>query len=270
MMLRSFFVGFVLFASSATAQLTDHSAFAGVLDRHLRNDLFDYGALKNDRATFDQYLAELANTNLGMLEAAPQGEQLAFWINSYNACALKVVLDHYPIARRGVLVRLVNSVKGYPANSIQQIPNRWDGKYCTVANELRSLDDIEHGVIRPMGDPRIHFAVNCASRSCPSLAAEPYVGDRVDEQLDRTVRDFIANPRHFVLQREEANLVVNKVLDWYQDDFGGIDGLKIFLAPYLVERDAAFLRENEDLRVSFHDYDWTLNDTAVFEHPPSN
>ena len=257
-------------ASSATAQLTDHSTFGEVLDRHLRNDLFDYGALKDDRTTFDTYLSELARTDLAILEAASQNEQLAFWINAYNACALQIVVDNYPIARRGVLVRIVNSVKGYPANSIQQIPSRWDGKYCTVANEERSLDDIEHGIIRPMGDPRIHFAVNCASRSCPSIASEPYVGERVDQQLDRAVRYFIGDPRHFALHRGDARLVVNKVLDWYKDDFGGIDGLKTFFAAYLAEPDATLLREDESVDVSFFDYDWTLNDTAVFDQSSRN
>ena len=270
MISRFFLTSIVFLASPVTAQLTDHTAFGDVLDRYVRDDLVDYGALHANSSGFDRYLTELAQTDMRALDAAPQSERLAFWINAYNACALKIVLDNYPIARRGVLVRIVNSVKGYPANSIQQIPSPWDGKYCTVAGEERSLDDIEHGIIRPMSDARIHFAVNCASRSCPSLAEDPYVADRLDEQLDRAVRNFIANPRHFVLQRSEANLLLNKVLDWYQDDFGGIDGVKNFLAGYMSEDDAIFVRENENLRVSFHDYDWTLNDTAVFEQSSSN
>ncbi|MDH3225176.1 MAG: DUF547 domain-containing protein, partial [Gemmatimonadota bacterium] len=122
---------------------------------------------------------------------------------------------------------------------------------------LRSQDQIEHEIIRPLGDPRIHFAINCAARSCPPLVQEAYVADRLDEQLDGRVRAFMADPAHYRL--DGRSLTVNKVLDWFGDDFGGPEGLKAFFAGYATG-DAATVLTDPETTVSYFDYDWTLND----------
>ena len=115
-----------------------------------------------------------------------------------------------------------------------------------------------------MGDPRIHFAVNCAARSCPPLRNEAYVPERLDDQLDEAVRNLVGNPEHFRIEREGGTTVrLNKVLDWFGDDFGGKDGLVEFLLPYLTEEDRTYIESSGTVKVSFFDYDWTLNDTAV-------
>lgn len=254
---------------AAAQTLPDHTRFSELLTRHVRDGLVDYAALQTDRAVLDLYLERLGRTSPRALDLAGRDARLAFWINAYNACALKLVLDHYPIESRGGLGGLVNKVAGVPANSIRQIPDTWDRRFCRIAQEMRSLDEIEHGIIRPLGDPRIHFAVNCAARSCPELAPTAYVADSLQRQLDEAVQRFLANPHHYRLELDgDPTLYLNKVLDWYGEDFGGTEGVLAFLARYVAAEDADVLRSG-NVRVEFVDYDWTLNDTAVFGASPS-
>lgn len=245
--------------------LPDHTSFTEVLSHHQRDGLVDYAALQAGRAPLDRYLASLSATDPAELGRAPREAQLAFWINAYNACALRLVIDHYPIKRAGFPASLVRSLQGVPANSIRQIPDTWTRAFCPVAGARRALDEIEHEILRPMGEPRIHFAVNCASRSCPVLAPTAYTAEALEEQLDRAVERFVENPANYRLERSGRPVVhLNKVLDWYHEDFGGTDGVMAFLLPYLPSEDAAYLRERGPAAVTYEHYDWTLNDTAVF------
>ena len=250
----------------AVAQdLPDHSKFATVLSAHLYNGLVDYAAIHADRTGLDHYIDELGSASATAVSAAPRNTQLAFWINAYNACTMRLIVDHYPIEKRTGLGSIVNRVRGLPTNSIRQIPETFTHEFCPVAGKERSLDEIEHEIIRPMGEPRIHFAVNCAAQSCPALAAAPYTGEHLDEQLDAAVARLVADPAHYSLERERLPVVhLNKVLDWYKDDFGGEEGVLSFLLPYLPESDRKHIESNEGTRLEFERYDWTLNDTAVF------
>jgi hypothetical protein len=190
-----------LAAVPAVAQeLPDHSAFTAVLGHHIRGPLVDYAALQRDRDALDDYLVTLGRADSAALAAAPRYERLAFWINAYNACALRLVIDHYPIRKVGFPASLVRSLQGVPTNSIRQISDTWKQEFCEVAGKARALDQIEHEILRPMGEARIHFAVNCASRSCPVLAPEAYSGALLEEQLDAAVRRFMAIPEHYDLE----------------------------------------------------------------------
>jgi hypothetical protein len=253
-------------AASASAQaLPDHAGFTDVLGAYVRDGLVDYATLQANREGLDAYLVELAATDADALGAAPRDAQLAFWINAYNACALRLVIDHYPIRKAGFPASLVRSLQGVPDNSIRQISDTWSRRFCAVTGVARALDEIEHEIIRPMGEPRIHFAVNCASRSCPVLAPQAYTAQGLDEQLDAAVRRFVASERNYRLYREDdPTLWLNKVLDWYRDDFGGREGVVTLLLRYLPPDDTQYIRERSP-RVEFLEYDWTLNDTAVFE-----
>ena len=240
--------------------LPDHAAFTEVLASVVRQPDVDYEALRDRRAGLDAYLEELAAVRPASVAAASRDAQLAFWINAYNACMLRLVADHYPIQKAGGLfARVRNTVAGRPANSVWQIPDVFTDQHCEIAGEARSQDDIEHVIIRPMGEPRIHFAVNCAAKSCPPLWPEAYTGEGLERQLDRAVANLLGDERH--LRFEDGAVRLNKVLDWFQDDFGGLDGLRIFLADHLSGEDAAFVLD-EGTSIEFFDYDWTLNDIA--------
>jgi len=251
----------VLMAQGPGAALPTHEAFTAVLAQHVRTPRVDYLALQADRAGLDAYLGELARVEPAALERASHDERLAFWINAYNACMIRQVVDHYPIQKAdGLIASVKNTVTRRPANSVWQIDNVFTRVFCPVAGSERSQDEIEHDIIRPMGDPRIHFAVNCAANSCPPLVGEAYVAESLDERLDEAVRRVALNPKHLRLERgNHPGVRLNKVLDWYGDDFGGPEGLKKFLAPYLPEGDRAFLLSG-DTEVRYFDYDWVLND----------
>jgi hypothetical protein len=246
---------------AAAQDLPDHAAFRPVLARHVRDGLVDYAALRENRAELDAYLSRLGATDPAALAAASREAQIAFWINAYNACTLRLVIDHYPIRKRGFPAGLGRS----PANSIRQIPDTWSRRFCPAAGAERSLDEIEHKILRPIGEPRIHFAVNCASRSCPVLAREPYTADSLDAQLDAAVARFVADPQHFRLEAGPPPLLrLNRVFDWYREDFGGTEGVVRFLIHHLAPEDAGVLQGRARVRVEYLEYDWTLNDTAVF------
>jgi hypothetical protein len=252
--------------ATGAVDLPDHSAFTEVLARVVRVPWVDYAALVEQRAALDRYLGTLAGTDRAALDRASEAEQLAFWINAYNACMLRLVADHYPIARQrvGLFQRARIAVAGYPANSVWQIRDVFSGKHCRVAGADRSQDEIEHEIIRPTFDePRIHFAVNCAALSCPVLWPEAYTGDRLEEQLERAVRGLVSSPAHFRLEPASgstpATLRLNRVLDWYVDDFGGTEGLRAFLLPYLEGRTLETVRDPAT-PIAYFDYDWTLND----------
>ena len=243
----------------AAQGLPDHSVFSAVLREHVRDGRVDYAALQNDSAQLRFYLDDLAAAAPEGVAKADRQTQLAFWINAYNACMLKQVIEHYPM-EQGAFRRLAIGSTPGRAGSVRDISGVFKRNHCRVAGASRSQDDIEHGILRPMGDARIHFAINCAARSCPVLAAEAYVPERVDQQLDAAVRRFVANDTQlWIVVGDRPALQVNKILDWYSKDFGGSDGVKQFFARYLSP-DAATYIQRADVQLRFFDYDWTLND----------
>jgi uncharacterized membrane protein YdjX (TVP38/TMEM64 family) len=240
--------------------LPSHQPFSEILAEVVSQPAVDYAQLVALRADLAQYLSSLGDVEAEAIEGASREEQLAFWINAYNACMLSLVADNYPIAKDGrLLSRIRNSVAGRPVNSVWQIPDVFSAAHCRIAGVDRSQDDMEHGIIRPMGDPRIHFAVNCAAVSCPVLWPEAYQAESLDAQLDRAVARLIDTPAHFSVERSTIRL--NQVLDWFRDDFGGEEGLREFFARY-TSTDVAALLSDPDTKIEFFEYDWTLNDTG--------
>ncbi len=251
-------------AGGVAQGLPSHEPFTAVLQQVVEEPRVDYAALKARRGALDAYLETLARTSPGALEAASRDARLAFWINAYNACMLRLVVDHYPIQERGGLLGWLRSlVLDRPDDSVWQIDDVFTREHCRVAGEARSQDEIEHEIIRPgFQEPRIHFVVNCAARSCPTLWDRAYGAETLDEQLEAAVEAFVADPRHFEVTRgADPTLRLNKVLDWYRDDFGGVDGLRAFFQPY-VGPDLGELILDPATRVEFFEYDWTLNDTS--------
>ena len=245
-------------AQPGSAQtLPDPGPLNRVLDAHLRNGLVDYRALAGDRPDLDLYLAQLARTSPHDLELASRDVRLAFWINAYNACALALVREHYPLPAE----------PGAPAGSVRHIKDALTRQFCIVAQGARSLDGIVHGIIRPLGDPRAHFAVACPSRSCPPLAGQAYRGEDLDAQLDVAVARFVADTMRFRLTAgTPPTLHVNKFLDWYKEDFGGTSGVVALLRRFVPPAQAAILVPGR-VRVEYFTYDWTLNDAPATAPP---
>ncbi len=227
----------------------DHGAWQALLDAYLSEhpsgvNRFDYAGLQAhpvDRGQLAAYVARLGATD-------PRGlarhEQMAFWINLYNAVTVSVIVDHYP----------VESIEDISPSLFQHGP--WQMELVTVAGEPLTLDDIEHGILRPIWrDPRVHYAVNCASIGCPNLATEAYQADNLERLLKRGAADYVNHPRG--ARVTDDGLVVSSIYDWFKEDFGGTDaGVLAHLKRYAKPELAATL----DGYTSFDDYyDWSLN-----------
>ena len=251
-------------AAASAQQLPDHAEFTEVLAAVVVEPRVDYAKLAGDDAGLRSYLAQLAATDPAAVASASREDRLAFWINAYNACMLKRVIENYPIRKAGGFHGLKNKAAGRPDNSVWQIKDIFTGDHCAVAGKELSQDEIEHEIIRPMGDPRIHLAVNCAAVSCPPLIARAYLGETLDEQLQDRVRAFMSDPTHFDVMTEgdKRSVCVNKVLDWFKEDFedfGDKEGIRTFLAGYA---DGMYKEALLDpaTKLMFFPYDWTLND----------
>ncbi len=210
----------------------------------------DYAGLK---ARDSAALRDLRNT-LGRVDAsrlAPK-QQLAYWINLYNVSVVGVVVDHYP----------VESILDVSSNRLIR-HDVFKRPWVAVPSGRISLNDIENEKIRPgFKDPRIHFAINCAAKSCPPIRSEAYVGARIDAQLDDQVRRFAASPGVRV-EKHGDRIVVNTsaIMKWFRDDFekwGG--GEESFLRRYLPQDKTARLSSSSDVAIEYDEYDWTLND----------
>ena len=237
--------------------------YAHVLREHVRPPKVDYTALKKDRAALDAAVAAFAAPSAAEERAWPRDERLAFWINAYNAFTLRAIVDHYPI--RGSWFSLA------PRRSIRQIDGVWTTLTWQAAGRTLTLDDIEHQILRPeFQEPRVHFAINCASVGCPPLAAEPYLAATLDAQLDAAARRYLASPQG--LRIEERTLRVSRILEWYGEDFvarfapdraGQADRVEravLALVAQCGPPAAAALARDTATRVRFLNYDWSLND----------
>jgi hypothetical protein len=223
------------------AEPVSHALFAELLKQHVANGAVDYRGFKKDEAELDKYLGQLERVNTGGLS---RDEQLAFYINAYNAWTIKLILSGYPGAKS---IKDLGGLLGSP----------WKKQICRIDGKLMSLDGIEHGIIRPrFQDPRIHFAVNCASKSCPPLASEPYRGETIDAQLDAAARAFINDPARTRLEGD--TLHVSMIFKWYGDDFKG--GVPAFIQKYADgELKKGLLARGEGVKIAYLDYDWSLN-----------
>ncbi|RMD99900.1 MAG: DUF547 domain-containing protein, partial [Deltaproteobacteria bacterium] len=232
----------------------------------------DYRHLQQNREDLDRYLEAVAKFPEAEYRRLSKADQIAFWINVYNARTLQVILDHYPIERRGLLGRL------FPANSIRQIPGVWDKLRFPVLGKEYTLNDIEHEILRKrFGEPKIHFALVCASIGCPPLRPEAYVGERLDEQLDDQIRKFLADTTKFRIEGKRVYL--SQIFKWFGEDFLPAYGdtehfpnlskeeraVLNFLSRYLPEEERQRLEAARKIEIEYLDYDWRLN-----ERPPTS
>lgn len=222
----------------------DHREFAAVLAAVVKPDGVDYEALKRDHAALDRYRAQLAAEPVPTDRAA----KLAFFINAYNAETLALVIAKLPAETARWSAWSIKDA-GSTFTSV------WKSANFVVGGGRYTLDQLEHAVLRPLGEPRIHLAINCASRSCPPIAAEPYRAATLEAQLEAAARAFVASTYHVRL--EGGVLRINPILDWFGDDFKASGGVRAFLAARASGPIAAYLATDKPLR--FFDYDWKLN-----------
>lgn len=195
----------------------------------------DYPALKasGDLGQVAVQLAAFPPENLANRE-----ERLAFYINAYNILALKMVLDHWPLKSIKDAGSLISPVWKRPAGKL-------GGKTVT-------LDELEHRILRPMGEPRIHFAIVCASVSCPDLRVQPYTAHRLEAQLDDQVKLFVGNPDKG-LRVEQGSIRASKIFDWFKQDFAKGGGVESFIRSYRPG-----LPEKLPVKSNLP-YDWAVN-----------
>lgn len=232
----------------------DHSIWAAFLNRYAESDALGVVRLPyariaaEDRRALAAYVAALERSPVSSLRRA---EQLAYWVNLYNALTVKVVLDHYPVKS----IRDIRLGGGLTATFFG---GPWDGKLLRIEGELVSLNDIEHRILRPLWrDARLHYVVNCASTSCPVLPARPLTAATADDAMDRAAWAYVNGA--YGVRRQGDGIWISSIYRWYRGDFGGSDATVIgHLARYATGDLAAALARGPRIVNDF--YDWSLND----------
>lgn len=202
-----------------------------------------------DRAALDGFIGAMAQATPSRMG---RDARFAYWANLYNALTLQEVLRHYPVAS-------IRDIKSRGVLDFGALIGPWKTKLVTVEGRALSLDDIEHGIMRPtFRDPRVHYAVNCASIGCPNLQREAFRAERLQAQLDAAARAFINHPRGVTV--ENGRLRLNSIYEWFRTDFGSQDQLLAHLAVYAAPGQANAIRAARG--IAGYGYDWTLNDVA--------
>ena len=229
-----------------------HSKWGEVLSAHVFEKgpltLVDYKKLKTSPQALYAYLAEISGVKKTTFDLWSEKQRLAFLINAYNAFTLKLIVDHYPLGS-------IKDIGGF-------FSSPWKKKFFRLFGEKIHLDRIEHTLIREnFREPRIHFAVNCASKGCPNLRREPYVAEKLSVQLEEATRSFLNDSTRNRLHVEDdsADLQISSIFKWYKKDFGDSEeGIKRFVIPRMnLDQDQAQQAQTAD--IEYLDYDWSLN-----------
>jgi hypothetical protein len=224
-----------LTASPTISSVTlDHSTWDALLKKHVDgNGIVDYKGFEKDRATLTAYLQLLSAQE--PTDGWSVQELLAYYINVYNAFTIHAILDHYPV------------------KSIKDISGVWTKGSVPIGDNNLSLAGVENGVLRKMNEPRIHFAINCASLSCPKLLNEAYTAAKIDEQLERATREFINGDNNDL---SKSNPTLSSIFDWYAKDFKvkGKEDLIGYINIYST------IEIDEKAELHYKAYNWDLNE----------
>ncbi|MEM9185784.1 MAG: DUF547 domain-containing protein [Planctomycetota bacterium] len=229
----------------------DHAAWDELLKTYVNErGLVDYRAWKASAADvvrLDAYLNRLSSVD--PRKPAARESELAFWINAYNAVTVKGILREYP----------TTSIRNHTAKVWGY--NIWKNLKLRYADSQINLNDIEHELLRQRNEPRIHFAIVCASIGCPRLLNEAYVPRRLDEQLSVNARDFFAQRQNFQVDAGSNTVKLSSILSWFGSDFGADTQAQLrAISPYLPNDAARQFVAEAGVRVSYLDYDWNLNE----------
>lgn len=245
-------------ASETTVDIDQqYETYAEILATYVDEEgLVDYAALQQNRQPLDDFLAAIALIDDETYNSWSEADQIAFWVNAYNAFTLASIIDQEPIKA-----------------SIKDIPGVWRFNEHAVQGKSITLDHMEHQILRvDFNEPRIHAALVCAAISCPPLRGEPFTGEALDAQLDDQVDLFLAKSDGLEINQEEGVVSLSKIFDWFgedwaatywtEDGFTGSTAQKSvlnFVSNYVSEEQAAYL-EAGDYDVRYFNYDWSLND----------
>lgn len=228
---------------NSKSQPISHQLWDNLVNTHVNPEgNVNYKGFIQDSTKLNEYLELLSNNHPNENNWTKE-EQLAYWINAYNAFTVKIIVDNYP----------VKSIKNIATGlNIPFISSTWDIKFIKIEGQEYDLNNLEHGILRPdFEEPRIHFAINCASVSCPRLRNEAYVAERIDEQLDSAARLFINNTLKNKVSADKLEL--SKIFSWFKGDFN-----KIGVIPFINQ--FTDIEIKKDASVSHLDYDWNLNE----------
>ena len=233
----------------------DNSDWAWFLSEYLITDdpsgvhLIPYAEIgERSRTRLQRYISELESVPVSRLN---RDEQMAYWLNLYNAVTVELILEHYPVES----IRDIN-ISGPFFNR-----HPWDAELVEVEGEELSLNNIEHNIIRPIWeDERIHYVVNCAAMDCPVLHYEPFIGENYDRLFDEAARRYINSPSGF--SHDDGRPVFSSIFDWYEGDFGnGIEDVVAHMLEYAegeTRRQLLAYRENGYSPRARYEYDWAL------------
>lgn len=215
------------------AQQIDHSIWTIFLQKHVsESGNVDYKNINVNDSDLINYLSQFIEISHN--DSWSKNESLAYWINAYNVFTIKLIIDNYPV------------------KSIKDIKNSWDQKYFPINGEMISLNHIEHEILRKMDEPRFHFAIVCASESCPKLRKEAYQAEKLEEQLTQATKDFLNDNSKNKITANQLEL--SKIFKWFTKDFKQNGSLIDFLNQYSV------VKISEDAKINYLDYSWELND----------
>lgn len=241
-------------AERVDVERIDHAPWEKLLKKYVDDrGRVAYGAWKasgEDRKALEEYLASLSAARAS--QGGPREAVLAYWINAYNALTIHGILREYP----------TTSIRNHTARFFGY--NIWKDLQLLVEGRPRSLEQIEHAVLRKMNEPRIHFAIVCASVGCPRLRNEAYTANRLESQLSENAREFFADPANFAFDAEAGVFSASPILSWFAADFGATERDRLrTIAPWLPAeaREAAL---SGRVRLRYLPYDWSLND----QQPP--
>lgn len=222
-------------------QPPDHKVFSELLAKYVSNDgKVNYTGFVDDIELFQSYLNSLSQNP--PIAAWTDNQRKAYWINAYNAFTIKLIADNYP-------VKSIKDLGGW----IYKVNTAWDIRFIKIGKETLDLNNIEHEKLRrEFDDPRIHFAIVCASKSCPKLLNEAYEAEKLEAQLDQAGRSFLNDPSRNRISKEKVEL--SSIFKWYKGDFTKNSTLIEFVNRYAQQK------INRDADLSYLDYDWSLNE----------
>ena len=211
----------------------DHSIWDNLLSKYVSNKgEVNYKGFIKDKKLFKEYLAHLSENE--PTDNWTKEERLAYWMNVYNAFTIKLITDNYPV------------------NSIKDIKDPWDKRFFKIGSKWRNLNEIEHKILRKMNDPRIHFGINCASFSCPTLHNRAFTATNVNIILDSLASAFINNPNHNTIAK--SNVKLSKIFKWFSKDFKTNGSI----IDYLNKYSSTVIDSNA--KITYKEYNWSLNE----------